>query len=96
MIVIFVLNALKKLLNPYKEKIKVDFIIYLNFIKHNMKIFKSYTYTWQQLAIFKLALFSFGAIIGSYWYEFFRANLAVFIILLIVPAGYILYISLKK
>ena len=61
-----------------------------------MKLFKSYTYTWWQVAIFKLALMSFGAVIGSYWHEFFRDNLIIFVILWIVPAIYIWYISLKK
>lgn len=61
-----------------------------------MKIFKSYTYTWWQIAIFKLALLSFGIMVGSYFYDFFRANLIVLIIFWIISGGYIWYISFKK
>ena len=61
-----------------------------------MKLFKPYTYTWWQIGIFKMALLSVGAIIGSYWHVFFQNNLTVFVIIAIIGAGYIWYVSLKK
>jgi hypothetical protein len=60
-----------------------------------MKIFKSYTYKWWQLGIFKLALISFGIVIGSYFHAVFNDYLIILTILWVVSAGYILYISLK-
>lgn len=61
-----------------------------------MNLFKSYTYTWKQIGVFKLALLSIGVIIGSYWYEFFRANLMLVAIIAVIASVYILYISLKQ
>ncbi len=61
-----------------------------------MKIFKSYTYSWQQLTIFKLALLSAGAAIGAYWHEFFEENIVALIAITVVAGGYIWYVSLKK
>jgi len=60
-----------------------------------MKPFKSYTFTWWQLGILKLALLAIGAAIGAYWYEFFGANLTILILIAIIGIVYIMYISLK-
>ena len=61
-----------------------------------MKIFKSYTYTWWQVAVFKLALLSVGAIIGSYWYSFFGSNLTTLTVIAVIAGVYIWYISLEQ
>ncbi len=61
-----------------------------------MKLFKSYTYKWWQLGIFKLALISFGIVIGSYFHTIFKDYLLILTILWVVSAGYILYLSFKK
>lgn len=61
-----------------------------------MKIFKSYTYKWWQLGIFKIALLSIGIIIGVYWNEFFASYLTPLMIIWIISALYIFSISLKK
>ena len=62
----------------------------------NMKLFKSYTFTWWQINIFKLALLSLGAAIGAYWHDFFGANLTVLIIIAVIASIYIALISLKQ
>ncbi len=69
------------------------FIINKNII---MNLFKNYTFTWKQIGIFKLALLSIGVIIGSVWYQFFSANMAMVVIVAIVSTGYVMYVSLKQ
>ena len=62
-----------------------------------MKLFKwRYTLTWWQVGIFKLALLAIGIIIGSYWHEFFSANLAIVAIIAIVTTMYIVYAMARK
>lgn len=31
------------------------------------KLFKSYTFTWQQIGVFKLSLLTIGVLIGAHW-----------------------------
>jgi hypothetical protein len=61
-----------------------------------MNIFKSYTYTWWQIGIFKLALLSIGVLIGAYWHDFFLDNKVIFIVIAVIASAYIMYVSLKK
>lgn len=61
-----------------------------------MNLFKSYTYAWWQIGIFKLALLSIGVAIGAKWHEFFAANLTVIIVIAIAASLYTLYTSLKQ
>jgi uncharacterized membrane protein len=59
-------------------------------------IFKSYTFTWWQIGIFKLALLAFGAAIGAYWHDFFGANLTALIIIAVIASVCIVFTSLKQ
>lgn len=61
-----------------------------------MKLFKSYTFTWWQIGVFKLALLAFGAAIGAYWHDFFGANSTALIIIAVITSVYIGFISLKQ
>lgn len=61
-----------------------------------MNIFKSYTYTWWQIGIFKLSLLVFGAAIGAYWHGFFGNHLTVLVIVGVIAGLYIGYVSLRK
>jgi len=61
-----------------------------------MNLFKSYTFTWWQIGILKLALLSIGIVIGAYWHDFFGANLTAFIIIAAVANIIIMFISLKQ
>ena len=58
--------------------------------------FKSYTFTWWQIGIFKLALLSIGIAIGAYWHEFFKTYLVPLIIIAVVASAYIIFTSLKQ
>jgi len=59
-------------------------------------IFKSYTFTWWQIGIFKLALLAFGAAIGAYWHDFFGANLVALIIIAVIASICIVFTILKQ
>jgi len=61
-----------------------------------MDLFKSYTYTWWQMAILKTALIAAGVAIGAYWHNFFQPYLTVVIIIWLATAAYTLYISFKR
>ena len=61
-----------------------------------MNLFKSYTFTWWQIGILKLALLSLGAVIGAYWHDFVGANLTAFIIIAIIASIIIMFIALKQ
>lgn len=61
-----------------------------------MNLFKKYTFSWKQIGVFKVSLISIGVIIGTYWHEFFRANMTIVVITAILTTGYILYVSLKQ
>jgi len=58
--------------------------------------FKSYTFTWWQIGIFKLALLSIGVAIGAYWSEFFKNYLVPLIIIAVIASIYIMFVSLKQ
>lgn len=60
-----------------------------------MKLFRSYTYTWWQLAIIKLALLAVGMILGAYLSNFVLGNMWLFIAVWVVTAAYILWHSYK-
>ncbi len=60
-----------------------------------MKFFKSYTFTWWQIGIFKLALLAGGVAAGAYWYKFFGANLAILVIIAVITGAYTMYVALK-
>lgn len=61
-----------------------------------MTLFKSYTFTWWQLGIFKLALLAFGVAAGAYWHEFFAAYLGALLFVAIAAALYTWYIALSQ
>ncbi len=61
-----------------------------------MQLFQSYTFTWWQIGIFKLALLSIGVAIGAYWNEFFISYLIALIVIAVITSAYITYISLKQ
>ena len=61
-----------------------------------MNLFKSYSLTWWQMGILKLALLAMGAAIGAYWHEFFGANLVLLVVIAAIAGAYIMYATLKQ
>jgi hypothetical protein len=60
-----------------------------------MKLFGSYTYTWWQMGVFKLALLAIGMIGGAYFAAFVLNALWVFIAIAVVSSAYVIAISLS-
>jgi hypothetical protein len=60
-----------------------------------MRLFGSYTYTWWQMGVFKLALLAIGMIGGAYLATFVLNALWVFIAIAVVASAYIIAISLS-
>jgi uncharacterized protein YacL len=62
------------------------------------KFFRNYTYSWKQIAIFKLAMFSVGILIGVLFSNFFTKPIALIIILFsaLILSIYIGVVSFKK
>lgn len=52
-------------------------------------LFKSFTLSWWQGSIFKLALLSLGLVIGSTWPDLFAPLRVMLLPLFVVGAGYI-------
>jgi hypothetical protein len=61
-----------------------------------MKFFKSYTFTWWQIGIFKLALLALGVAAGAYWHQFFGPNVIILILIAVVASAYILFAAMKQ
>ncbi len=55
-----------------------------------MKLFGSYTYTWWQMGVFKLALLAIGMIGGAYFAGFVTSWLWVFVVIAALSSGYII------
>jgi len=60
-----------------------------------MNLFRKYTFSWQQIGVFKLSLLTIGIMIGSISYEFFRANIISVIIIAVISTAYMMYVTLK-
>ena len=58
-----------------------------------MNPFRSYTYTWWQMGIFKFALLAIGIIVGAYLSAFVLGALWVFITIAVAASAYIMAIS---
>ncbi|MCQ6963606.1 hypothetical protein PV02_11065 [Methanolobus chelungpuianus] len=61
-----------------------------------MQPFQSYTFTWWQIGMFKLALLAIGVAVGAYWDDFFSRYLIALIAIAVITSAYIAYISLKQ
>lgn len=57
------------------------------------KFLKDYSYTWWQIAVFKVAMLSLGVAAGTYWNEFFEGWLMYVVALAVVATLYTLYVS---
>ena len=62
----------------------------------NVKFFKSFTFAWWQLSLFKLSMVVLGLIVGSTWPEVFAGWRGVLLVLFVVPAFYVTYLWFKQ
>ena len=61
-----------------------------------MNLFKSFTLTWWQGALFKWGVFLLGIVIGAYWSAVFSAYIPVLIIIAVVFLIYVTYVWWKQ
>jgi len=61
-----------------------------------VKFFKSFTFAWWQLSLFKLSMVALGLIVGSTWPGAFVAWRDLLLVLFVVPAFYMSYLWLKQ
>jgi hypothetical protein len=61
-----------------------------------VKFFKSFTFAWWQLSLFKLSMGALGLIVGSTWPAVFVAWRDLLVVLFVVPAFFVSYLWLKQ
>ncbi len=61
-----------------------------------MNPFKSFTFKWWQVALFKMAMISFGLALGATWSEFFGRWLVWFWLIFLVAGAYVTYAWYKQ
>ena len=61
-----------------------------------MNIFKTFTLTWWQAAIFKIGMWAAGIAVGAYWYAFFGNTLPALIVIAVICLGYVTFAWAKQ
>ena len=61
-----------------------------------MNLFSSYTYSWWQIGIFKLAMFTIGLAVGTYTHEWVLETMAVVVMVAVITSLYIAIVSFKQ
>lgn len=61
-----------------------------------MKLFTSYTYTWWQIGIFKVAMLTIGALVGAYYSEWVIENVAFVAMVAVITSMYTALVSLRQ
>jgi hypothetical protein len=61
-----------------------------------MNLFKTFTLTWWQGALFKWGVLALGIAVGTYWHDIFSGYLPFLIILAVLSLAYITYVWWKQ
>ncbi len=61
-----------------------------------MDIFKSSTFTWWQVGLFKLSVATFSIAIGAYWRDVFLPYLTTIIVIAVTSGFYVGYVWFKQ
>ena len=61
-----------------------------------MNLFKSFTLTWWQAALYKVGMLAFGIVVGTYWHELFASYLLPLIVVAMVSLAYVSYLWWKQ
>lgn len=56
-----------------------------------MKLFRTYTFKWWQVSLFKIHLISLGILGGIYFTEFFKQATNLFISIVVILSIYFIY-----
>jgi hypothetical protein len=65
-------------------------------MRRERTLFKSFTFAWWQLSLFKLSMVAFGLVVGSTWPSIFVGWRDVLLVVFVVPALYLSYVWLKQ
>jgi len=61
-----------------------------------LTLFKSFTFAWWQLSLFKLSMVAFGLVVGSTWPGIFVDWRGLLVVVFVVPAFYVSYVWMKQ
>lgn len=61
-----------------------------------MNVFKTFTLTWWQGALFKWGVFALGIAVGAYWYDIFSGYLPILTIFAVISLAYVTYVWAKQ
>ena len=61
-----------------------------------MNLFKTFTLTWRQAALFKVGMWAAGITVGAYWHEFFSGYLPLLIFIAVISLGYVTFVWAKQ
>lgn len=65
-------------------------------MRRTTTLFQSFTFTWWQVGLLKLALLSLGVVVGSTWPGIFVGWRDVLVVVFVVPACYLIYLSFRQ
>ena len=61
-----------------------------------MNPFRTYTFTWWQIGVFKVALLAIGVAVGAFWHDFFSNGLTALVLIAVVASAYIAVVTLRQ
>ena len=61
-----------------------------------MNLFTSYTYSWWQIGIFKVAMLTIGIAFGAYIHEWVLAHIVAIITIAVISSVYISLVSFRQ
>ena len=64
--------------------------------RRKVNMLKSYSFTWWQIGILKVAVLAIGVAIGAHWHELFATWITPLIVLGVVAGIYVAYVTLKQ
>jgi hypothetical protein len=65
-------------------------------MRRRVRIFRSYTFAWWQLALLKISVLALGLAVGSSWPDFFAGWRGLLLVLFVVPAFYVTYVGIEQ
>jgi hypothetical protein len=59
-------------------------------------LFKTFTFTWGQAALFKWGMLALGIIVGAYWHDFFADYFVLLAVIAVACLSYVTYVWWKQ
>lgn len=61
-----------------------------------MTIFKNYTFSWKQMAVFKICLLCIGVAVGSHWHDAFAPYVVLLLVAGLILGLYLALVAMKQ